>query len=124
EKYQHFTRFAYQAGRWHAPQQCYSKIESTGKGLNVRHIVSNLPGKTARQIYFDVYVQRGEASQNRVKEVQDMCQRDRLSCRRQWANFLRLWISRLAYERFLLLKQATQKTPTKQAHHWQIHTMR
>ena len=124
EKYQHFTRFAYQAGSWHAPQQCYSKIESTGKGLNVRHIVSNLPGKTARQIYFDVYVQRGEASENRIKEVKNMCQADRLSCHRYWANFLRLLISCLAYELFLLLKQAIQKTPTKQAHNWQIHTIR
>lgn len=41
---------------WHAPQRCIAKVESTGKGLNVRYIVSNLPEKTARQIYFDVYV--------------------------------------------------------------------
>lgn len=124
EKYQHFIGFAYQAGSWHAPQQCYAKIESTGKGLNVRHIVSNLPGKTAREIYFDVYVQRGEASENRIKEVKNMCQADRLSCHRYWANFLRLLISSLAYELFLLLKQALRKTTNKQAHNWQIHTIR
>jgi hypothetical protein len=124
EKYQHFIGFQYQAGSWHRPQQCYSKIESTGKGLNVRHIVSNLPGKTARQIYFDVYVQRGEASENRIKEVKNMCQADRLSCHRYWANFLRLLISCLAYELFLLLKQAIRKTSTKEAHSWQINTIR
>lgn len=124
EKYQHFISHQYQAGSWHASQQCYSKIESTGKGLNVRHIISNLPGKTARQIYFDVYVQRGEASENRIKEVKNMCQADRLSCHRYWANFLRLLISSLAYELFLLLKGAIRKTTTKQAHNWQIHTIR
>lgn len=124
EKYQHFISFAYQAGSWGAPQQCYSKIESTGKGLNVRHIVSNLPGKSAREIYFDIYVQRGEASENRIKEVKNMCQSDRLSCHRYWANFLRLLVSSLAYELFLLLKQAIRKTQAKQAHNWQIHTIR
>src|SRR5699024_12358712 len=72
------------------------KIESTGKGLNIRHIVSNLPGKTARDIYFEVYVQRGEASENRIKEVKNMCHAGRLSCHRYWANFLRLLISSLA----------------------------
>src|SRR5699024_11222422 len=102
----------------------HSKHERTGQGLTVRHRVIPLPGKTSRQIYFDVYVQRGEASENRIKEVKNMCQADRLSCHRQGANFLRLLISCLAYELFLLLKQAIQKTPTKQAHNWQIHTIR
>lgn len=46
EKHQHFT----QAGTWHKPQQCYSKIESTGKGLNIRHIISNMDEKDAREI--------------------------------------------------------------------------
>lgn len=124
EKYQHFISFHYQAGSWHAPQPCYAKIESTGKGLNVRHIVSNLPGMTAREIYFDIYVQRGEASENRIKEVKNMCQADRLSCHRYWANFLRLLISCLAYELFLLLKQAIRKTTIREAHNWQIHTIR
>lgn len=124
EKYQHFIAFSYEAGSWHAPQQCYAKIESTGKGLNIRYIVSNLPDKSGRQIYFDVYVQRGEASENRIKEVKNMCGADRLSCHRYWANFLRLLISSLAYELFLLLKQAIRQTPHTEAHRWQIHTIR
>ncbi|HLR25331.1 MAG TPA: transposase [Fodinibius sp.] len=49
---------------------------------------------------------------------------DRLSCHRYWANFLRLLISSLAYELFLLLKQVIQKTTSAQAHNWQIHTIR
>lgn len=122
EKYQHFIGFRYQAGSWHRSKQWYSKIESTGKGLNVRHIVSNLPGKTIREIYFDIYVQRGEASENRIEEVKNMCQSDRLSWHRYWGNFLRFLISSLAYELFLLLKQATRKTTVKQAYNWQIHT--
>lgn len=117
-KYQHFICFDYQAGSWEAPQRCITKVESTGKGLNIRYIVSNLPDKTARQIYFGVYVKRGEASENRIKEVKTMCYADRLSNHSYWANFLRLLVSCLAYELFLLLKQAIRKTTDHSAHRW------
>jgi hypothetical protein len=124
EKHQHFMSFSYQAGSWDSPQRCIAKVESTGKGLNVRYIVSNLPGKTARQIYFNVYVKRGETSENRIKEVKNMCYSDRLSNHSYWANFLRLLISSLAYEMFLLLKKVIRKTRMKAAHRWQISTIR
>jgi len=51
----------------HKPQKCYSKIESTGLGMNVRHIISNLSEEDAREIYFSFYVKRGEASENRIR---------------------------------------------------------
>lgn len=123
-KHQHFISFTYQAGSWHKPQQCYSKIESTGKGMNIRHIVSNLKEKNARAIYFGFYVQRAEASENRIKEVKNMCFADRLSNHGFWANFLRLLISSLAYEMFLLLKKAIRKTRFEAAKKWQINTIR
>lgn len=123
-KYQHFIDFPYQAGSWEAPQRCIAKVESTGKGLNVRYIVSNLPDKTPREIYFDVYVQRGEASENRIKEVKTMCYADRLSNHNYWANFLRLLVSCLAYELFLLLKQAIRQTTVTSAYRWQVDTIR
>lgn len=124
EKYQHFIHFPYQAGSWPASQRCYAKVESTGKGLNIRYIVSNLPGKSAREIYFGVYVKRGEASENRIKELKNMCFADRLSDHRYWPNFLRLLISSLAYELFLLLKGAIKKTASKAAAKWQAGTIR
>jgi hypothetical protein len=124
ETYQHIMDFSYQAGSWDHPQRCIAKVESTGKGLNIRYIVSNLPDKTARQIYFGVYVQRAEASENRIKEVKNMCYADRLSNHGYWANFLRLLISCLAYELFLLLKQAIRKTGFEAAKTWQISTIR
>lgn len=123
-KHQHFISFTYQAGSWHQPQQCYSKIESTGKGMNIRHIVSNLEENDAREIYFGFYVQRAEASENRIKEVKNMCFADRLSNHGFWANFLRLLISSLAYEMFLLLKKAIRKTKFEVAKKWQINTIR
>ncbi len=105
EKHQHFIGFQYQAGSWHAPQQCYSKIESTGIGMNVRHFVSNIPQKDAREIYLDFYVKRGDASENRIKELKNMCFSDRLSNHSFWANFMRLIISSIVYEMFLIVKQ-------------------
>jgi len=124
EKHQHFIAHIYQAKSWHKAQQCYTKIESTGKGLNTRHIVSNLPEKDARKIYFGIYVKRGEASENRIKEVKNMCFSDRLSNHGFWANFLRLLISSLAYEMFLLLKSSISKTSITEARRWCIDTIR
>lgn len=123
-KHQHFISFTYQAGSWHKPQKCFSKIESTGKGLNVRHVASNIPDRDVRDIYFDFYVKRGEASENRIKEVKNMCYSDRLSNHGFWANFLRLLMSSLAYEMFLLLKQSIKKTKFEEAKKWQISTIR
>lgn len=56
EKHQYFISFEYKAGSWHNPQGCYSKIESTGLGMNIRPIVSNLPENGASEIYFGFYV--------------------------------------------------------------------
>jgi len=123
-KHQHFISYTYQAGSWDKPQQCYAKIESTGKGLNIRHIVSNLENQDARDIYFGFYVKRGEASENRIKEVKNMCFAGRLSNHGFWANFLRLLISSLAYEMFLLLKEAIRKTRVDEAKKWCIDTLR
>lgn len=123
-KHQHFLGFTYQAGSWEHPQQCYSKVESTGKGLNIRHIISNIKKSSARDIYFNFYVKRGEASENRIKELKNMCFSDRLSNHGFWANFFRLLLSSLAYEMFLLLKQAISKTSFEVAKKWQINTIR
>lgn len=123
-KHQHFIGFNYQAGTWHKQQKCYSKIESTGKGLNIRHIISNMDQADARSIYFGFYVQRAEASENRIKEVKNMCFADRLSNHGFWANFVRLFFSCLAYEMFLLLKSAIKKTKFEAAKKWQISTIR
>lgn len=124
EKHQHFMSFTYQAKSWHKGQQCYSKIESTGLGMNVRHFISNLKEKNAREIYFGFYVLRGEASENRIKEVKNMCFSDRLSNHGYWANFFRLLISSLAYEMFLLIKQKIKKASVEEAKKWQISSIR
>jgi hypothetical protein len=124
QKHQHFISFTYKAKSWHKEQQCYSKIESTGLGINVRHFISNITEKEARELYFGFYVLRGEASENRIKEVKNMCFSDRLSNHGYWANFFRLFISSLAYEMFLLIKQRIKKTTFEVAKKWQVSSIR
>jgi len=124
KKHQHFINFTYKAKSWHKEQQCYSKVESTGLGMNIRHFVSNIEEIQAREIYFDFYVKRGDASENRIKEVKNMCFSDRLSNHGFWANFFRLFLSSLAYEMFLLLKTKIKKTSFDKAKKWQICTIR
>ena len=58
----------------------------------------------SRSIYFDFYVKRGDASENRIMEVKTMCFSDRLSNHGFWANVMRLLLSSMAYEMFWLLK--------------------
>ena len=124
QKHQHFLSFSYKAKSWHKEQQCYSKVESTGLGLNIRHIVSNIEPKDARAIYFGFYVKRGEASENRIKEIKNMCFSDRLSNHGFFANFFRLLISSIAYELFLLLKARIKKTSFEIAKKWQVSSIR
>jgi len=92
--------------------------------MNVRHFVSNIKEQEAREIYFGYYVKRGETSENRIKEVRNMCFSDRLSNHNFWANFTRLLISSIAYEVFLILKSMIKKTKFKKAHKWQIDNIR
>lgn len=110
-KKQIFTNaFDYQAGTWDCAEKCYAKVESTGKGLNIRYFISNFEDKSAREIYFDFYVKRGDTSENRIKEVKNMCFSDRLSNSNFYANFTRLIMSSLAYEMMLLIKEKIKKS--------------
>jgi hypothetical protein len=124
EKHQHFLSFPYRASTWEMEEMCHCKVESTGKGLNIRYIISNFEERTAREIYTEFYVKRGDASENRIKEVKNMCFSGRLSNHLFLANFFRLFLSYLAYEMFRLLKLAIAKTRFNEAKTWQIDTIR
>jgi len=92
--------------------------------MNIRHIISNFEATQARDIYFGFYVKRGEASENRIKEIKNMCFSDRLSNHGFFANFFRLLISSIAYELFLILKTKIKKTKFENAKKWQISSIR
>jgi len=125
EKHQHFIGpYSYQAGTWDKAQNCYSKVESTGKGMNTRHFISNFDEEDAREIYFEFYVKRGDTSENRIKEAKSMCFSGRMSDHDFWANFFRLIISSIAYEMFLFIKLMIKKTSSIDAKKWQVNNIR
>jgi hypothetical protein len=116
--------FDYKANKWEKSEKCYAKIESTGKGINVRYFCSNMDGQIADELYNNFYVMRGEASENRIKEIKNMCFSDRLSCTSFTANYVRLFLSTLAYELFRKLKELIKITGDKEASRWLINNLR
>jgi hypothetical protein len=124
-KHQHFVGpFDYQANSWKNPETCHAKIESTGKGMNIRYIISNIPDMSSRKIYFNFYVKRADTCENRIKELKNMCYSDRLSNHKFWPNYFRLIISSIVYEFFLLIRKKLQKTKHEKTHNWQMNTIR
>jgi hypothetical protein len=125
EKIQMFVEaFSYQADSWDKPQTCYAKVESTGRGMNIRYICSNMKTTSAKDLYKEFYVMRGDASENRIKEFKNMCFADRLSCHRFTANFFRLFLSALTYEFYFKIKCLIKQSSYDEAKKWQIDNIR
>lgn len=116
--------FSYQADSWPCAQDLYAKVESTGKGMNVRFFASNFADEDPRELYRDFYTQRGEAAENRIKEIKNMCFSDRLSCHRFSANFFRLMLSCLAYELLRMIREHIQALSHHVAHRWSVQSIR
>lgn len=124
-KHQEFVGpFNYQADSWDKPQATYVKIESTGKGMNVRYFVSNMHNYEVEDLYWNFYVQRGETAENRIKEIKNFCFSDRLSCHSFWANYFRLMLSCLAYELLRTIRVLIRKTHRQYAWKWNMQSIR
>lgn len=92
--------------------------------MNIRYFCSNMKGRTARELYWDFYVKRGETSENRIKELKNMCYSGRLSCHRFTANYFRLFMSCLCYEFFRIMKELIKKCGDANASKWQVDNIR
>lgn len=127
-KYQYFTKtFKYQAKTWENPENCFAKVESTGKGMNIRYIITNIKNLSNEDIYKEYYVQRAERSENRIKELKSMCFSDRLSNTSFWANFFRLIVSSISYEFYRLIKEKIKIQKSEEfenAKKWNINSIR
>lgn len=98
-----FGEFHYAAESWDRPRRVIARLEHGEQGANPRFIVTNLPGM-AKALYDKRYCARGDA-ENRIKEAQlDLFGR-RASCRRFWANQLRLLLAALAYTLMVNLRR-------------------
>jgi hypothetical protein len=96
-----YTETRYGAKSWKCNRRVAARIEATPKGLDIRYVVTNLPGGSAEWLYDTLYCARGQA-ENLIKLHKTQMASDRTSCRSPRANQVRLVLHTAAY--WLLLK--------------------
>jgi Transposase DDE domain group 1 len=99
-----FASFSYQARSWDKPRKVVARIEATALGLDIRYIVTSLPGR-AQDLYEAVYCERGQA-ENLIKLHKTQLASDRTSCHSPVANQVRLVLHTAAYWLMLTLRNA------------------
>ena len=106
-----FHTFFYQAKSWSTARRVVAKIEITGKGLNLRFVVTNIIGLRASTLYRDGYCPRGEDELS-IKEHKLYLKSDRTSCTKFEANQFRVFLHSAAYVLLHSLKtNILQHTP-------------
>jgi len=104
EKLRAFASFQYQARSWDKPRKVVARIEASTQGLDIRYIVTSLPGP-AHYLYETIYCARGQA-ENLVKLHKAQLASDRTSCLSPAANQVRLVLHTAAYWLMLTLRKA------------------
>ena len=84
------------AKSWSRPRRVLARLEATGKGADVRYIVTSLAKGTAQRLYETIYCARGQAG-NLIKRHKSQLASDRTSCRSPLANQMRLIPHTAAY---------------------------
>jgi Transposase DDE domain group 1 len=96
EKVRDFTVTRYAAKSWSRARRVVARVEVTRKGADIRYIVTNIKGGSARHLYEKVYCARGQA-ENLIKRHKSQLASDRTSCRSPLANQMRLILHTAAY---------------------------
>jgi len=99
-----FASFPYQAKSWDKPRKVVARIEATSQGLDIRYVVTSLPGR-AQDLHEAVYCERGQA-ENLIKLHKTQLASDRTSCHNPVANQVRLVLHTAAYWLMLTLRDA------------------
>lgn len=107
EKLRSFKKLRYGAKSWGCERRLVARLEASGKGLDIRYIVTSLTGG-ARHLYETVYCARGEA-ENFIKLHKAQLASDRTSCRDPRANQFRLILHTAAYWLMLAIRQEVPK---------------
>jgi hypothetical protein len=109
-----FDDVYYAAKTWSEPRRILMKAEWLEKGANPRFIITNLEEKAA-DVYDKFYVQRGDSSEGRIKELKRGLKADRLSCHQFIVNQFRLFLYQAAYILMLEIRQAAKGTRLEKA---------
>ena len=99
--------------KWTRHYRVVIKCEHSEQGPNTRFVVTSLVGKSDG--YYDWYAERGEASENSIKDLKRALKADRLSCHRFVANQFRLQLHAAAYVLMYELRKAAHDTPLAKA---------
>lgn len=91
-----YHSFAYKAGCWENGQRVIVKIEVSGKGTNVRFIVTDLWEYRTKGLYELGYCGRGSMELN-IKDHKNYMFSGRMSCNSFYANQFRLFLHSAAY---------------------------
>ncbi len=113
-----FEELRYQTLKtWSRERRVVAKVEQLPGKSNPRFVVTSLSSIfwDARELYEDLYCQRGEA-ENRIKELQLDLFGDRASSSKMRGNQLRVWLSAVAYTLMNELRRtALVNTPLERA---------
>ncbi len=107
EKLRSFRNFRYGAKSWKCERRFVARIEATGKGLDIRFIVTSLKGG-GKHLYETVYCARGEM-ENFIKLHKAQLASDRTSCRDPRANQFRLILHTAAFWLMLAVRKAVPR---------------
>jgi hypothetical protein len=91
-----YCEFNYDAREWSRKRRVIARCEYTAEGSDVRYVLTNATGGTAKRIYEDRYCPRAKC-ENWIKELKNYVKCDRTSCQEFEANQLRLLLHTFAY---------------------------
>ena len=98
------TEILYGAKSWKCERRVIARIEATPKGLDIRYIVTSLPGGSPECIYESIYCARGRM-ENMIKLYKTQLHSDRTSCCSPIANQVRLILHTAAYWILLTVRE-------------------
>ena len=118
-----FAETRYAAKSWDKERRVVARIEASAshaddmlrRGIDIRYVVTSLPGSDAEHIYETIYCARGQA-ENLIKQHKAQLASDRTSCRSPLANQMRLILHTGAYWLLLDLRAAIPSCESAAAH--------
>jgi hypothetical protein len=108
EPFQRFQSFSYRAKTWEKEKPVVAKVEHTGKGLNLRFVVSNLYAEDPEALY-RTYHRRAKGIESVIEQLKNGLRFDKTACHQKVPNQMRYLESALAWILHLKLIEKVQK---------------
>lgn len=96
-KVRNFQQTRYAAGSWNKKYRVVARVQATPIGTDLRYVVTNIEGVSAKKLYEVFYCDRANA-ELMIKDSKLGLNSDRMSCNSMLANQFRMLIHGLAYQ--------------------------